>query len=69
DVYKLLNSEEIKDLLEEMLSSKHHLVSLVGREMLNKASEELSGVVGSSSSYLNLYPLFFSFCLTTHTFK
>ena len=55
DVYKLLNAEEIKDLLEEMLSSKHHLVSLVGREMLNKAAEELSGVVGSSSSYLNLY--------------
>ena len=55
DVYKLLNGEEIKDLLEEMLASKHHLVSLVGREMLNKASEELSGVVGSSSSYLNLY--------------
>ena len=55
DVYKLLNGEEIRDLLEEMLASKHHLVSLVGREMLNKASEELSGVVGSSSSYLNLY--------------
>lgn len=55
DVYTLLNGEEIKDLLEEMLASKHHLVSLVGREMLNKAPEELSGVVGSSSSYLNLY--------------
>jgi type IV secretion system protein VirD4 len=55
DVYKLLNGEEIRDLLEEMLKSEHHLVSLVGREMLNKASEELSGVVGSSSSYLNLY--------------
>ena len=55
DVYELLNRDEIKDLLEEMLRSKHHLVSLVGREMLNKAAEELSGVVGSSSSYLNLY--------------
>jgi type IV secretion system protein VirD4 len=38
-----------------MLNSKHHLVTLVGREMLNKAAEELSGVVGSTSSYLNLY--------------
>jgi len=55
DVYELLNKDEIRDLLEEMLISKHHLVSLVGREMLNKAAEELSGVVGSSSSYLNLY--------------
>ena len=55
DVYELLNKNEIRDLLEEMLVSKHHLVSLVGREMLNKAAEELSGVVGSSSSYLNLY--------------
>ncbi|CAA6814694.1 MAG: Type IV secretion system protein VirD4 [uncultured Sulfurovum sp.] len=55
DVYELLNKDEIRDLLEEMLSSKHHFVSLVGREMLNKAAEELSGVVGSSSSYLNLY--------------
>ena len=55
DVYELLNKDEIRDLLEEMLSSNHHLVSLVGREMLNKATEELSGVVGSTSSYLNLY--------------
>jgi len=55
DVYELLNKDEIRDLLEEMLSSNHHLVSLVGREMLNKATEELSGVVGSTASYLNLY--------------
>ena len=55
DVYELLNKDEIRDLLEEMLRSEHHLISLVGREMLNKAPEELSGVVGSSASYLNLY--------------
>ena len=55
DVYGLLNSDDIQALLEEMVKSSHQLISLVGREMLNKASEELSGVVGSASSTLNLY--------------
>lgn len=55
DVYELLNRDDIRDLLEEMVESTHHLIAIVGREMLNKAAEELSGVVGSTSSYLNLY--------------
>jgi type IV secretion system protein VirD4 len=55
DVYEVLNRDDIGDLLNEMLKSNHKLISLVGREMLNKASEELSGVVGSASSSLNLY--------------
>lgn len=38
-----------------MAKHSHELVALVGQEMLNKAPEELSGVVGSSASYLNLY--------------
>ena len=55
DVYAVLNRDDIRNLLEEMVRSTHKLISLVGREMLNKASEELSGVVGSASSSLNLY--------------
>jgi type IV secretion system protein VirD4 len=55
DVYEVLNQDDIRDLLDEMVKSSHRLISLVGREMLNKASEELSGVVGSASSALNLY--------------
>jgi len=55
DVYEVLNRDDIRDLLEEMVNSNHKLISLVGQEMLNKASEELSGVVGSASSSLNLY--------------
>ena len=55
DVYEILNQSDIQDLLNEMVKSTHKLISLVGREMLNKAPEELSGVVGSTSSSLNLY--------------
>ncbi len=55
DVYEVLNQVDIQDLLNEMVTSNHKLISLVGREMLNKAPEELSGVVGSASSSLNLY--------------
>ena len=55
DVYEILNQSDIEDLLNEMVKSTHKLISLVGREMLNKAPEELSGVVGSASSSLNLY--------------
>ena len=55
DVYELLNSTDIGELLEKMVKNSHHLIALSGREMLNKASEELSGVVGSTSSSLNLY--------------
>ena len=55
DVYELLNQSDIQDLLDEMINSHHRLISIVGREMLNKAPEELSGVVGSASSSLNLY--------------
>jgi len=41
--------------LEIRLASFSLILIIQGREMLNKASEELSGVVGSSASYLNLY--------------
>jgi len=55
DVYKVLNQHDIQTFLEQMSEHSHELVALVGQEMLNKAPEELSGVVGSSVSYLNLY--------------
>lgn len=55
DVYKVLNQHDIQSFLEQMVKHSHELVALVGQEMLNKAPEELSGVVGSSASYLNLY--------------
>lgn len=54
-VYETLNGEEISELLEKMKDHKHATIRLVGREMLNKAEQELSGVVGSAASYLNLY--------------
>ena len=54
-VYETLNGEEISSLLEKMKDHSHATIKLVGREMLNKAEQELSGVVGSAASYLNLY--------------
>jgi len=54
-IYETLNGEDIQTLLEKMEKSDNKIVKIVAREMLNKAEQELSGVVGSAASYLNLY--------------
>lgn len=54
-IYETLNGEDIQSLLEKMAKSDNKIVKIVAREMLNKAEQELSGVVGSAASYLNLY--------------
>jgi len=54
-IYETLNGDDIQVLLENMSKSTHKIIQLVAREMLNKADQELSGVVGSAASYLNLY--------------
>jgi type IV secretion system protein VirD4 len=54
-IYETLNDDDIGVLLENMQKSDHKIVKIVAREMMNKAEQELSGVVGSAASYLNLY--------------
>ncbi|MBN2769036.1 MAG: type IV secretory system conjugative DNA transfer family protein [Campylobacterales bacterium] len=54
-IYEILNGDEIQTLLEKMTKSPHKIIKLVAREALNKAEQELSGVIGSAGSYLNLY--------------
>ncbi len=54
-IYEILNGDEIQTLLEKMAKSPHKIIKLVAREALNKAEQELSGVIGSAASYLNLY--------------
>lgn len=62
-IYNTINDPkmDIQEVLAEMASYPHKdglphpQVATIAREMLNKAANELSGVIGSSSSYLNLY--------------
>ena len=54
-IYETLNGDDIESLLQNMGKSDHKIVKIVAMEMMNKAEQELSGVVGSAASYLNLY--------------
>ena len=51
----------IQETLEKMLTTRHHngcphpVVAACAREMLNKAENELSGVVSTAMSFLSLY--------------
>lgn len=64
DLYRFVNNPEqsIDELLNEMLESSIQaqietieVIQSISRSMLNKATQELSGVIGSFSEALNLY--------------
>ncbi|MCT7910721.1 type IV secretory system conjugative DNA transfer family protein [Aliarcobacter butzleri] len=64
DLYKFINNPEltIDELLEEMLDCELNIhldtldiIKSIARAMKNKASQELSGVIGSATEVLNLY--------------
>lgn len=62
-IYSTINDPkmDIQEVLADMASYPHRdgqphpIVATIAREMMNKADNELSGVIGSSVSYLNLY--------------
>lgn len=62
-IYNTINDPkmDIQEVLADMASYPHKdgmphpIVATKAREMMNKADNELSGVIGSSVSYLNLY--------------
>lgn len=67
-IYKTINDPkmDIQEVLLDMANYPHivdenqkhvphEIVATIAREMMNKAENELSGVIGSSVSYLNLY--------------
>lgn len=62
-IYSTINDPkmDIQEVLADMASyphkdgQPHPIVATIAREMMNKADNELSGVIGSSVSYLNLY--------------
>ncbi|MDN5071434.1 type IV secretory system conjugative DNA transfer family protein [Aliarcobacter butzleri] len=64
DIYKFINNPEltIDELLEEMLDCEINIqidtidiIKSIARSMKNKATQELSGVIGSATEVLNLY--------------
>lgn len=64
DLYKFINNPEltIDELLEEMLECEINIqidtldiIKSIARSMKNKATQELSGVIGSAVEVLNLY--------------
>lgn len=63
DIYKFLNDPKmsIDEILEEMLEcdiardDTNEIIQSIARAMKNKASQELSGVIGTTSESLNLY--------------
>jgi type IV secretion system protein VirD4 len=62
-IYSTINDPQmdIQEVLNDMASYPHRdgkphtIIATIAREMMNKAENELSGVIGSSVSYLNLY--------------
>ncbi|EOH5771558.1 type IV secretory system conjugative DNA transfer family protein, partial [Campylobacter coli] len=65
DIYKFINdpNQSIDELLEEMVEcdistmdkNTQEIIQSISRSMKNKATQELSGVVGTASEALNLY--------------
>lgn len=65
DIYKFINdpNQSIDELLEEMVEcdistmdkNTQEIIQSISRSMKNKATQELSGVIGTASETLNLY--------------